>query len=62
MVDSQDGWTALITAANRDHEGCVRLLVEAGADRSIKSTGKGNEGKTSLDHAKTETIKVILNS
>jgi len=34
-------------AANEGHEGCVRLLVEAGADKSIKDNG----GKTALDIA-----------
>ena len=54
--DTQNGFTALICAAFNGHEGCVRLLVEAGADRSIKDNG----GKTALDYAKTEAIKAIL--
>ena len=37
-------------------EGCVRLLVEAGADRTLKDNG----GKTALDLASTEAIKAIL--
>ena len=58
LMVTQYGETALIYAAENCHEGCVRLLVEAGADRSIKDKG----GKTALDHAETEAIKAILRS
>ena len=58
LMVTQGGFTALMCAAYNSHEGCVRLLVEAGADRSIKD----NEGKTALDWAKTEAIKAILRS
>ena len=54
--DTQNGVTALILAACYGHEGCVRLLVEAGADRSLKA----KEGATALSCAKTEAIKAIL--
>jgi len=56
--DSQGGDTALILAAWKGHEGCVKLLVEAGADRSIKT----KQGLTALDCASTEAIKAILRS
>ena len=52
----QNGWTALICAAKEGGEEGVRLLVEAGADRSMKN----NEGESALYHAKTEAIKAIL--
>jgi ankyrin repeat protein len=55
----QDGDTALIKAAYEGHEGCVRLLVEAGADRSIK----GYRGRTALDYATEQghtAIQAIL--
>ena len=54
--DTQLGFTALIQAAYNGREGCVRLLVEAGADRSIKD----NSGDTALYCATTEAIKAIL--
>ena len=34
--DSQDGWTALIWAAWNGHTECVRLLIDAGADKDAK--------------------------
>jgi ankyrin repeat protein len=33
--DSQHGRTALIWAAINDHADCVRLLIDAGADKDI---------------------------
>ena len=54
--DTQNGSTALIWAAANGQEGCVRLLVEAGADRSIKN----KNGSTALSSAATEAIKAIL--
>jgi ankyrin repeat protein len=34
---SQDGWTALMLAASRDRVDCVRLLLDAGADKEAKN-------------------------
>ncbi len=34
---SQDGYTALIEAAWEGHAGCVRLLIDAGADKEAKN-------------------------
>ena len=51
-------YTALIAAAWKGHEGCVRLLMEAGADSSIKEI----DDNTALDLASTEAIKAILRS
>jgi ankyrin repeat protein len=31
-LDGQNGFTALILAAKHGHSGCVRLLVDAGAN------------------------------
>ena len=56
--DDQFGGTALIMAAMKGREGAVRLLVEAGADRSLKTV----EGYTALDCAEAEEIKDILRS
>ena len=53
---SQDGETALIWAAVSGHESSVRLLVEAGADRSLKT----KSGATALSLATKEAIKAIL--
>ena len=35
--DPQDGNTALISAAENDHTGCARLLIDAGADKNAKA-------------------------
>ncbi len=35
--DSQVGWTALMDAAAYGHADCVRLLIDAGADKEAKS-------------------------
>jgi ankyrin repeat protein len=35
--DSQDGDTALIYAADDGHADCVRLLIDAGADKEAKN-------------------------
>jgi ankyrin repeat protein len=43
-------------AAGNNREGCVRLLLEAGADVSLKC----NSGKTALDLSSAEAIKAIL--
>ena len=31
--ETQDGWTALICAADQGRADCVRLLIDAGADK-----------------------------
>jgi hypothetical protein len=36
--DSQKGWTALIWAAWHGHADCVRLLIDAGADKEAKTS------------------------
>ena len=54
--NTQNGWTALTYAAFNDQEGCVSLLVEAGADGCIED----KEGSSALDYAKTESIRAIL--
>ena len=59
-IDPKGGGTALIAAAWKGHEGCVRLLLEAGAYRSIKEIEI--DGNTALDLASTEAIKAILRS
>jgi ankyrin repeat protein len=33
----QDAWTALMCAAAHDRADCVRLLIEAGADKDIRN-------------------------
>ncbi len=38
LLEIQDGDTALICAASNGHTECMRLLVEAGADKDAKST------------------------
>jgi hypothetical protein len=38
---AQDGWTALILAAEYDHADCVRLLLDAGADKNAKTRVRG---------------------
>ena len=57
---TQNGVTALMLAAYSGNEGCVRLLVEAGADRTLKATASSWKGKTALDLASTDAIKAIL--
>lgn len=55
---SQDGDTALIKASWKGYEVLVKLLVKAGANRTIKA----KKGTTALTCAKTEAIKAILRS
>ncbi len=33
---AQDGWTALIWAAEKGHADCARLLLDSGADKEAK--------------------------
>jgi hypothetical protein len=35
---AQNGWTALICAATNGHADCVRLLLDAGADKEAKDS------------------------
>ena len=53
----QNGWTALIMAVRWNHEECVRLLVEAGADKSSKDK---TYRATVVDWAQTDTMKDIF--
>ena len=39
----QEGWTALILAAGNGHTGCIRLLLEAGADLEVRENVRGSE-------------------
>ena len=43
-------------AASSGHEGCVRLLVEAGAEKRVKDRWH----ETALDQAKSGTIRAML--
>ena len=56
----KDGYTPLMEAAREGHEGCVRLLVEAGANRSHWLRLTCGETQSALSLAKTEAIKAIL--
>ena len=47
MVD-RDGETALMRAAGYGHYECVRLLLEAGADATVRATDGGWEGENAL--------------
>eukprot|EP01048_Picozoa_sp_COSAG05_P028915 COSAG05_NODE_9230_length_638_cov_0.543599_1_plen_96_part_00 len=51
------GSTALMEAALRGHAECVRLLLEAGADATLRATGGGWEGKTALELAEQKGYK-----
>ena len=44
----QNGYTALIKAANEGHVSCVEVLVQAGANLNTQN----NDGKTALAWAK----------
>ena len=46
-----NGWTALMLAANNGQAECARLLLEAGADATLRATGGYWEGKTALEWA-----------
>ena len=45
------GATALVFAATTAQPRCVRLLLEAGADATLRATGGDYEGKTALEMA-----------
>ena len=47
----EDGVTALMYAAYNGRAECARLLLEAGADASLRATGGDDEGKTALELA-----------
>jgi len=54
------GWTALLESVvlgsgRPEHQEIVRLLIEAGADRSIAD----NEGVTALEHARANGYTAI---
>jgi hypothetical protein len=59
-LDSQDGNTALIYAAANRRSHCVRLLVEAGADKNAKN----QDGHTALIRAaskgRTESVRLLV--
>ena len=41
---AQDGWTALIRAGYNGHADCVRLLLDAGADKNAKANVRASAG------------------
>ncbi len=41
MRGEQSGWTALMYAANKGHADCVRLLLNAGADKEVTNSVRG---------------------
>jgi hypothetical protein len=47
IARAQDGWTALIGAGCNGHAGCVRLLLDAGADKDIKTNDVRGRSTTS---------------
>jgi len=60
-VNSQNrvnGWSALHFAARREHAGIVRVLLEHGADTSIKN----NKGEVAIDMTSNKEIRRIVES
>ena len=57
-IDSKDnnGWTPLILASYGNHGKVVQILLQKGADKSIKN----NYGKTALDYAKSKNFVNII--
>lgn len=47
---ANSGSTPLLTAASLGNEGVVKVLLGAGADKSLKNS----DGKTALDFARSE--------
>jgi len=56
--DCPDHYTALHYASKNGHTDCVRVLLELGANSSVKSSS----GYMPLDIAKTDEIRVMLQS
>ncbi len=52
---ARDGWTALMRAAYSGKAECARLLLEAGADASLRATRGESEGKTALELAEEQS-------
>jgi ankyrin repeat protein len=58
IINEQDeiGTTALHTAASHGHEECVKLLLEGGADKTIKN----HYGQTAYAKATKKEIKMLV--
>ena len=55
------GLTAVMLAVIRDHEDIVRLLVDAGADLSLRASGApGFQNRTALDLAVARGNEAII--
>jgi ankyrin repeat protein len=55
-----DGITPLMIAAYSSQQRCVELLLNAGADRTIVTTGSTFGGKTAVDVAKQQGHESIV--
>jgi ankyrin repeat protein len=44
LARSQNGFTALICAAENGHADCARLLLDAGADKEVKNLVRASAG------------------
>lgn len=56
LVDEEEGQTALHKACIKGSLGCVRLLVNAGADKKIRD----EQGKTARDYAVEQKMAKIV--